>query len=506
MSLAQALGPQAVVTAERGLQAFVFGGAVADDGCVAAILPRSVEEVDLAVALCAQHGTPIVGRGHATSLAPLSLGPFANTDRGGEAPPFVILSTQRLTSQCRVDEANGLVIADAGVTLARLHAAAARAGLAPRLAFEAETIMTIGGAIASGALGIGAWGRELIIAACHDVEVVTAALGRTGWAVTGAEAGLVAPSPSHVWRAGIGQGAGAIITRASFPLQARSEAEETLVYRHGSVEPAIEAFRFSGAATVAGLDRLAWDVIDARTAAYACAREPALVEFAGAVQEGGAVTVVRLAGRSDEVADAVAAFGTALVGFGAQTLHDVKSARRRPSNREALGERSARAGQALAAAIYLLPSGARPRFAALFDAPPDAMSAVVGALAATALPAGLFAGFRAGLCESKILVALGTTHALARRGGQPRLDDLAEAIRELHARLGDCGAVATSGVGSGEAGDGAQAEIEDMVRRACSEPFSALNPGVPGTRNDTSRAALGQFADRGRLRRPWEGA
>ena len=110
-----------------------------------AVRPGSAAEVAEVVRCCARHGVPLVPQGGNTGLA------------GGavpDAPQAVVLSTRRLTRLGPVDEFASQVTAEAGVTIASLHAAAAAAGLAYGVDLAARDSATAGGTIATNAGGI----------------------------------------------------------------------------------------------------------------------------------------------------------------------------------------------------------------------------------------------------------------------------------------------------------------------------------------------------------------
>ncbi len=110
-----------------------------------AVRPGSAAEVAEAVRCCARHRVPVVPQGGNTGLV------------GGGVPDAaraVVLSTRRLTRLGPVDELAGQVTAEAGVTIAGLHAAAAAAGLAYGVDLAARDSATVGGTIATNAGGI----------------------------------------------------------------------------------------------------------------------------------------------------------------------------------------------------------------------------------------------------------------------------------------------------------------------------------------------------------------
>lgn len=113
------------------------------------VRPGSTAEVAEVVRACAVHGARIVPQGGNTGLVAGSV----PASRPGE-PPSVILSTGRLTGLEPVDLTSAQVTADAGVTIARLQAHAARAGLRYGVDLASRDSATVGGTIATNAGGI----------------------------------------------------------------------------------------------------------------------------------------------------------------------------------------------------------------------------------------------------------------------------------------------------------------------------------------------------------------
>jgi FAD/FMN-containing dehydrogenase len=112
------------------------------------VLPGSADEVAGVILCCAARGVPVVPQGGNTGLV------------GGSVPPAgarrapVVLSTRRLTSLHPADVLAGQVTAGAGVTIARLRAAAAASGLEYGVDLAARDSATVGGTIATNAGGI----------------------------------------------------------------------------------------------------------------------------------------------------------------------------------------------------------------------------------------------------------------------------------------------------------------------------------------------------------------
>jgi FAD/FMN-containing dehydrogenase len=118
--------------------------------CVAR--PASTAEVADVIRACAAHGAPIVPQGGNTSMVGGSVP--SGRSAGSCAPPPVILSTGRLTRLDPINLRSGQVTAGAGVTIARLRAHVAAAGLSYGVDLASRDTATVGGTIATNAGGI----------------------------------------------------------------------------------------------------------------------------------------------------------------------------------------------------------------------------------------------------------------------------------------------------------------------------------------------------------------
>jgi FAD/FMN-containing dehydrogenase len=129
------------------------------------VRPASTAEVADVIRACAAHGAPIVPQGGNTGLVGGSVpsGESPRSDSRAAGPPGssttaalppVILSTGRLTTLDPVDVRSGQVTAGAGVTIARLRAHAAAAGLSYGVDLASRDTATVGGTIATNAGGI----------------------------------------------------------------------------------------------------------------------------------------------------------------------------------------------------------------------------------------------------------------------------------------------------------------------------------------------------------------
>jgi FAD/FMN-containing dehydrogenase len=105
-------------------------------------LPRSPRDVAEVVRLCAAAGVAITPQGGNTGLV------------GGQIPEGeILLSTERLTAVRDVDTIDDVLIAEAGVTLAAVHEAAAATGRFFPLSLASEGSATVGGLISTNAGG-----------------------------------------------------------------------------------------------------------------------------------------------------------------------------------------------------------------------------------------------------------------------------------------------------------------------------------------------------------------
>ena len=110
----------------------------------AVVRPGSTDEVAAVVRACAAHGVAVVPQGGNTGLV------------GGSVPleGELVLSLTRLASLDAVDRSASQVTADAGVTVAALHGAAAAQDLAYGVDLSSRDSATVGGTIATNAGGL----------------------------------------------------------------------------------------------------------------------------------------------------------------------------------------------------------------------------------------------------------------------------------------------------------------------------------------------------------------
>lgn len=105
-------------------------------------LPKTTEEVATVVGICFEAGAPVTVQGGNTGLV------------GGQIPQGeILLSTERLRRIREVEPYDDVLVAEAGVTLADVHAAAAHAGRRFPLGLASEGSATVGGVVSTNAGG-----------------------------------------------------------------------------------------------------------------------------------------------------------------------------------------------------------------------------------------------------------------------------------------------------------------------------------------------------------------
>jgi FAD/FMN-containing dehydrogenase len=134
---------------------------------LAVVRPADTADVVRVLACCAAAGVAVVAQGGNTGLV-------GGGVPGPDGPPPVILSTARLAEIGPVDVTAGQVTAGAGVTLARLQAAAAAAGLSFAVDLAARESATVGGMVATNAGGLHVLRYGSVRAQVVGVEAVLA--------------------------------------------------------------------------------------------------------------------------------------------------------------------------------------------------------------------------------------------------------------------------------------------------------------------------------------------
>jgi FAD/FMN-containing dehydrogenase len=105
-------------------------------------LPKTTADVAAVVGICAESATPITTQGGNTGLV------------GGQIPQGeVLLSTERLRAIRETDTFDDVLVAEAGVTLSAVHAAAAAVGRRFPLGLASEGSATVGGVVSTNAGG-----------------------------------------------------------------------------------------------------------------------------------------------------------------------------------------------------------------------------------------------------------------------------------------------------------------------------------------------------------------
>ncbi|MGE4338659.1 MAG: FAD-binding oxidoreductase [Pigmentiphaga sp.] len=107
------------------------------------VRPASTGEVSRVLALCNQHGVPVVTHGGLTGL---TRGTFAD-------PACIVLSTERMNSVLEVSASQRVAVVQAGVILATLQEAAEAEGLFFPLDLGSRGSATVGGCLATNAGG-----------------------------------------------------------------------------------------------------------------------------------------------------------------------------------------------------------------------------------------------------------------------------------------------------------------------------------------------------------------
>jgi len=180
---------------------------------LAVVRPANADEVAAVVRYCIETQTPIVPQGGNTSLVGGSV-----PDTTGRA---IVLSLNRMNRIRAIDTDNDTVIAEAGVILQNLQAAAAEAGRLFPLSLAAEGSCTIGGNLSTNAGGTNVlrYGntRDLVL----GLEVVTPS-GEIWHGLSGLRKDNTGYDLKH-WFVGA-EGTLGIITAASLKLFPQSQA------------------------------------------------------------------------------------------------------------------------------------------------------------------------------------------------------------------------------------------------------------------------------------------
>lgn len=132
----------------------------------AVVLPRTTEEVAAAVRLCAEARVGIVPYSGGTGLVGGQI--------AGDGPLPVLLALERMARVRDLDLTDGVLVAEAGVTLADTRAAAAAAGRLFPLSLASEGSARIGGLLGTNAGGVGVLRYGNARDLCLGIEAVMA--------------------------------------------------------------------------------------------------------------------------------------------------------------------------------------------------------------------------------------------------------------------------------------------------------------------------------------------
>uniref|UniRef100_UPI0026F319C5 FAD-binding oxidoreductase n=1 Tax=Phenylobacterium aquaticum TaxID=1763816 RepID=UPI0026F319C5 len=106
------------------------------------VLPRTTADVAAVVGICAEAGVAITPQGGNTGLV------------GGQIPQGeILLSTERMRTIRDIDAFDDVIVAEAGVTLAAVHEAAAAVRRRFPLGLASEGTATVGGVVSTNAGG-----------------------------------------------------------------------------------------------------------------------------------------------------------------------------------------------------------------------------------------------------------------------------------------------------------------------------------------------------------------
>ncbi len=240
-ALIEALGPDIVRTGAdipaRNRQDMSGYAAVAP---VAVVLPRTVEQVSRALAICSAHGQPIAVQGGLTGLA-------AGAIPGqGE----VALSLERMSGVIELDEAAGTITAWAGTPLALIQQAAEAAGFQCGVDLGARGSCSIGGNVATNAGGNQVLRYGMTRRNVLGLEVVLP----DGTVLTSLNK-MLKNNAGYDWKELFvgSEGTLGVVTRVVLQLHPKLEGIETALVALESVDDAIRLLRKAGRALPGGL-------------------------------------------------------------------------------------------------------------------------------------------------------------------------------------------------------------------------------------------------------------
>nr|BAL55408.1 FAD dependent oxidoreductase [uncultured beta proteobacterium] len=185
---------------------------------IAVAFPRTTAEVAAVVSWCRAHQVTITPQGGNTGLC------GGATPLGGERPRL-LLNLQRLDRIRSVDPLGGFLVAEAGVTVAALQAAAAEANRLFALSLASEGSATLGGVLSTNAGGVHVVRYGTMRAQVLGVEAVLA-----DGSVVANLSGLRKDNTGYDWRDLLvgAEGTLGIITAAAVRLFSRPRWQQTV--------------------------------------------------------------------------------------------------------------------------------------------------------------------------------------------------------------------------------------------------------------------------------------
>ena len=145
--LVSTLGAGTVITDANDMQAWLADWRGIFKGCAQAVVrPRTTQQVASCLALCHEHGVPVVPYGGNTGLC----GAATPDDN----PHNVIISMEKMNAIREIDTVGNTMVLEAGCVLSHVQQAASGAGRMFPLSFAAQGSCQIGGCLATNAGGV----------------------------------------------------------------------------------------------------------------------------------------------------------------------------------------------------------------------------------------------------------------------------------------------------------------------------------------------------------------
>ncbi len=278
-ALCAIVGPDGVLVGPAARRVYARDASLESAPPLAVVLPTTTEQVSALVRLAAAHGLPVVPRGAGTGLSG-----GAVAVQGG-----LLVVLTRMNRILAVDVANRTALVEPGVVNAELSQAVARYGLFYAPDPSSQPVCTIGGNVAENAggphclaYGVTAnhvLGLELVLADGHVVWTGGLAPDRPGYDLTGVVVGS--------------EGTLAIVTKVLVRLLPRPEEVRTIL----AVFETVEAASQTVSETIAqGILPVALEMMDGLSTQ---AVERAM--RVGLPPDAGAVLLIELEGRREEV-------------------------------------------------------------------------------------------------------------------------------------------------------------------------------------------------------------